>query len=90
MCIRDSAEVVSGCTRHIIATTVTTVVGFLPLILSGGKFWPPLAVTIAGAVGAATMMALYVVPSMHLLLFRRTPVTTTATGSERLSNHRNH
>lgn len=68
--IRRLSEVVSHCTRHIIATTLTTVVGFLPLILAGGGFWPPLAVTIAGAIGAATMMALYTVPSMHLLLFR--------------------
>lgn len=65
------AEVVSHCTRHIIATTLTTIVGFLPLILGGGGFWPPLAVTIAGGVGAATAMALYVVPSMHRLMFRR-------------------
>jgi multidrug efflux pump subunit AcrB len=67
--IRRMSEVVSHSTRHIIATTLTTVVGFLPLILAGGGFWPPLAVTIGGAVGAATIMALYTVPSMHLLMF---------------------
>ncbi len=38
-----------GSTRHIVATTLTTVGGFLPLIFySGGDFWPPLAVVIAG------------------------------------------
>ena len=61
-------EVVSGCTRHIIATTLTTIVGFTPLILGGGGFWPPLAITIAGGVGGATFLALYFVPSLHLLL----------------------
>jgi multidrug efflux pump subunit AcrB len=65
------AAVVSHCTRHIIATTLTTIVGFLPLILSGGGFWPPLAVTIAGGVGGATLLALYVVPAMHILSHRR-------------------
>jgi len=61
-------EVVSSCTRHILATTLTTIAGFLPLILGGGGFWPPLAITIAGGVGGATFLALYVVPSLHSLL----------------------
>ena len=63
--------VVSGCTRHIIATTLTTIVGFTPLILGGGKFWPPLAITIAGGVGGATFLALYFVPALYLLLHRK-------------------
>ena len=66
--VNSLVKVVSGCTRHIIATTLTTIVGFTPLILGGGKFWPPLAITIAGGVGGATFLALYFVPSMHLLL----------------------
>ena len=61
-------KVVSSCTRHIFATTLTTMVGFTPLLLDGGRFWPPLAITIAGGVGGATILALYFVPSMHLLL----------------------
>jgi multidrug efflux pump subunit AcrB len=67
----ELTRVVSGCTRHIIATTLTTIVGFLPLILTGGGFWPPLAIAIAGGVGAATFLALYFVPALHLLLFRK-------------------
>ena len=63
-------RVVSRSTRHIIATTVTTIVGFLPLILENGRFWPPLAITIAGGVGGATLLALYMVPALHLLVFR--------------------
>lgn len=67
----ELVQVVSGCTRHILTTTVTTIAGFLPLALSGGAFWPPLAVTIAGGVGGATFLALYFVPSLHLLLCAR-------------------
>ncbi len=70
----DRAEVVaevSHCTRHVIATTLTTIVGFLPLILDGGGFWPPLAITIAGGVAGATFLALYFTPSLYLLLFAR-------------------
>lgn len=63
--------VVVHATRHIIATTLTTIVGFLPLILSSGRFWPPLAMTVAGGVGGATFLALYFVPSLYLILYWR-------------------
>jgi multidrug efflux pump subunit AcrB len=63
------AQTVFSCTRHIIATTLTTIVGFLPLVLGGGEFWPPLAITIAGGVGGATLLALYFVPSLSLVLY---------------------
>ncbi len=69
--VRQLTEVVVGCTRHIIATTLTTVVGFTPLILAGGGFWPPLAITIACGVAGATFLALYFVPSLNLLLHPR-------------------
>ena len=64
------AEVVVGCTRHILATTLTTMVGFLPLVIDGGRFWPPLAIVISAGVGGATLLALYFVPSAYMLLHR--------------------
>ena len=67
------AAEVSHCTRHVIATTLTTIVGFLPLILGGGGFWPPLAITIAGGVAGATFLALYFTPTLYLLLCGRSP-----------------
>ena len=66
--VDDVAETVFGCTRHIIATTLTTIVGFLPLIVGGSEFWPPLAISIAGGVGGATLLALYFVPSLYLFV----------------------
>jgi multidrug efflux pump subunit AcrB len=66
--ITQLVDVVSSSTRHIIVTTVTTIVGFTPLIITGGEFWPPLAITISGGVAGATFLALYFVPSLHLLL----------------------
>ncbi|MGI9455236.1 MAG: efflux RND transporter permease subunit [Aeoliella sp.] len=62
--------VVVRSSRHILATTFTTIAGFLPLILEGGGFWPPLAVTIAGGVTGATLLALVFVPSTYLLVNR--------------------
>ena len=64
-------NVVVGCTRHILATTFTTILGFSPLILRGGGFWPPLAICIAAGVGGATFLALYFMPSIYLILNRR-------------------
>ena len=48
--------------RHVLSTTLTTIGGFLPLLLGGGTFWPPLAVVIAGGVGGATILATVFVP----------------------------
>jgi multidrug efflux pump subunit AcrB len=56
--------VVMDATRHIVSTTVTTIGGFLPLILFGGHFWPPLAMAIAGGVAGSAILALYLVPAM--------------------------
>lgn len=63
-------EVVVRSSRHIFATTLTTISGFLPLIIEGGGFWPPLAITIAGGVVGATLLALVFVPSSYLLVHR--------------------
>ena len=60
-------EVVVRATRHVLTTTFTTVTGFIPLLLGGGQFWPPLAVCIAGGVLGTTLLALYLVPCAYLL-----------------------
>ncbi|MEL6110199.1 MAG: efflux RND transporter permease subunit [Planctomycetota bacterium] len=61
----EMVETVVGCTRHVVATTFTTIAGFTPLILGGGQFWPPLAVAIAGGVGGATLLALSLIPAAY-------------------------
>ncbi|MEZ6131424.1 MAG: efflux RND transporter permease subunit [Planctomycetaceae bacterium] len=75
-------DVIVRATRHVVATSLTTIAGFLPLIVAGGGFWPPLAVTIAGGVGGATILALIFVPSCYLLLMPR----LRNTGTELLSD----
>jgi multidrug efflux pump len=67
----EMRKVVLQSTRHIISTSLTTMAGFTPLILGGGGFWPPLAVAIAGGVGGATILALYLAPSAYLMLMCR-------------------
>lgn len=66
-------RVVMDGTRHVLSTTVTTVGGFLPLIIWGGLFWPPLAIAVSGGMIGATMLALFFVPPVFVLTnrFRR-------------------
>lgn len=58
---------VSSCGRHITSTTITTIGGFLPLILAGGGFWPPFAIAIAGGTLLTTLLSFYFVPAAFKL-----------------------
>jgi multidrug efflux pump subunit AcrB len=64
-------DVVMENTRHVLATTLTTIAGFLPLVLSGSAFWAPLAIAIAGGVGGATVLSLFFGPSAYQLMMCR-------------------
>ncbi len=71
----DLAEIVRetrGATRHIVSTTLTTVGGFIPLLLfTGGDFWPPLAIVIAGGVAFSITLSLILCPAMYVLTLGR-------------------
>ncbi|MFA0569762.1 efflux RND transporter permease subunit [Vibrio gallaecicus] len=64
-------EAVMSCTRHISSTTITTVGGFMPLIIAGGGFWPPFAVAIVGGTVLTTLISFYFVPVVFHLMTRR-------------------
>lgn len=58
--------------RHVLATTATTIGGFLPLLVFvGGDFWPPLAVVIAGGVGFSVVLSLLFTPAVFKLMSAR-------------------
>jgi multidrug efflux pump subunit AcrB len=61
-------EVVVHATRHMIATTITDIAGFTPLLFDPTGFWNPLAIVIAGGLGGVTLLSLYFVPAVYLLL----------------------
>lgn len=63
-------DVVLGASRHIVSTTITTVGGFLPLILAGGGFWPPFAMAVAGGVLLSMVPAFYFTPPAFALAMR--------------------
>ena len=69
--IRAMVDVVMGSSRHILSTTITTVGGFLPLILDGGEFWPPFAMSVAGGVLLSSVVSFYFTPPMFRLLYAR-------------------
>lgn len=59
--------------RPIIMTTITTVLGLLPLALgfgSGAELRAPMAIAIAGGLTAATVLTLFVVPVLYSLVTR--------------------
>ncbi len=61
-----------GATRHIVSTTLTTVGGFVPLLLfTGGDFWPPLAIVIAGGVLFSVTLSLLFTPAVYRWLHSR-------------------
>lgn len=68
--LENTVDRVVDASRHVIATTLTTMAGFAPLILDGGGFWPPMAICIAGGVAGATVLALVFVPAVHFSLVK--------------------
>jgi multidrug efflux pump len=56
--------------RPILLTTVTTVLGLMPLYLGGGELWEPMAITIMAGLLFSTVLTLGVVPVLYALLFR--------------------
>ncbi|KGK01009.1 efflux RND transporter permease subunit [Thalassotalea sp. ND16A] len=72
--IGDKSAIIHGvlsCTRHISSTTITTLGGFLPLILAGGGFWPPFAIAIAGGTVLTTLLSFYFVPAAFYLMSKK-------------------
>lgn len=60
-------DVVVKATRHVLTTTITTMVGFAPLLIDGDPFWQPLSIAIAGGIGGSPILALYFTPAAYLL-----------------------
>lgn len=60
--------------RPIVMTTVTTILGLIPMALSkgaGAELWRPLALTIIGGIGLSTFLILFAVPALYGVLVRK-------------------
>jgi len=56
--------------RPIVMTTITTVVGLLPLALFGGEFWYGMAIVIMCGLAVGTLLTLIYVPVLYSAFFR--------------------
>ena len=59
----------------IVLTTLTTILGLLPLTLAGGSLWSPMGWTIIGGLITSTTFVLLIVPILYVL-FTRSKRTT--------------
>ncbi len=66
-------DVVMHATRHVLATSVTTMAGFVPLMYGASNIWPPMAVVIGFGVAGGTVIALFFTPAAFLILRRVLP-----------------
>lgn len=56
--------------RPVLLTTLTTSLGMIPLLISGGLLWEPLALAIIFGLFFATVLILLLVPVLYILLFK--------------------
>lgn len=56
--------------RPIMLTTVTTVVGLIPLAFSGSSFFTPLSVTLMTGLMVSTLLTLIVIPTLYSLMVK--------------------
>lgn len=69
---RDDAVVAAAKKRFrpVLLTSLTTVVGLVPMAIAGGALWEPMATLMIGGLGIASILTLFWVPALYRLFFR--------------------
>jgi len=62
---RAIIEAVTRRTRPILLTTITTIAGLFPLVITQSTLWPPLAWTIISGLTVSTLLSLLIVPALY-------------------------
>jgi multidrug efflux pump subunit AcrB len=62
--------------RPILMTTLTTILGLIPMALFGGAMWFPMAVVIMGGLAVGSILTLGFVPVLYSLFFREEKAKT--------------
>jgi HAE1 family hydrophobic/amphiphilic exporter-1 len=60
--------------RPVLITTMTTVLGLLPMALGlgeGAELRKPLAITVIAGLGSATLLTLFVIPSLYSIAMQK-------------------
>lgn len=70
--MRPQSAIVSGCMarlRPIVMTTLTTILGLVPLHLFGGALWHAMTIVMMFGLGVGTILTLGFVPALYAVLF---------------------
>jgi len=57
--------------RPIMLTSLTTILGLIPLLITGGNFFRPLAITFMGGIVTSTVLTLFLVPSVYYMIYKK-------------------
>jgi multidrug efflux pump subunit AcrB len=55
--------------RPILITTLTTILGLIPLAVSGGALWYPMAIVIMFGLAVGSFLTLAFVPALYVIFF---------------------
>lgn len=66
--------------RPIILTSLTTILGLIPLLITGGNFFRPLAITFMGGMITSTILTIFLIPSIYYLIYNKRT-------KKKISNH---
>ena len=70
--IQDSCVLsVSRRLRPILLSSLTTILGIVPLAIFGGDFFRPLAVTFMGGMFTSTLLVLFIIPQLYYITSRK-------------------
>ena len=67
-------KVTTGATRHVVATSLTTIGGFTPLLIDADPFWLPLAAAMAGGIAGSVLISLFMVPGWFYFYTQKNPI----------------
>lgn len=75
---KETNDIVEACVesvylrfRPVMLTSATTILGLIPLLITGGNFFRPMAITFIGGMITSTLLTIFLVPSIYYLLFNR-------------------
>jgi len=57
--------------RPIMLTSFTTILGLIPLLLTGGNFFKPLAISFMGGMVTSTILTIFLVPSVYYMIYHK-------------------
>ncbi len=69
-----SRVIITHSARHIFATTLTTMFGFMPLLFTSSDMWPPFAAAFIGGIALTTIVSFFFVPATYHLMTKTKPL----------------